>query len=162
LFLLALGEASSRTVALQVVQCLQEDFLLKLPTPGHNHYWPQSPTNQNWRYLYRRQIGILLRWPQQYFEGDPRRIPAFLNTYLRTKGWPVDGDEARCEESSSATPAGSAPNANRENFASHRTRPSEEPAASRRANGKRIYQCAPYFRATCSRGRGGRRNRDQR
>jgi hypothetical protein len=38
LFLWALGQASSRSVALQVVQCLQEDFLLKLPVLGHNHY----------------------------------------------------------------------------------------------------------------------------
>lgn len=61
LFHWALQHGASRVTAQQVVNCLQEDFLLRLPIPEASHDWPEHPGTKNWRYLCRRQIGRLLR-----------------------------------------------------------------------------------------------------
>lgn len=43
LFHWALQKGASRFTAQQIVNCLQEDFLLRLPTPETNHCWPEYP-----------------------------------------------------------------------------------------------------------------------
>jgi hypothetical protein len=94
---------SSIATAEGVVNCLREDFLLSLPMPEVDHFWPIFPRTRNWRYLYCRHIARLLLWPERYREGDSRGIPAFLNAFLYKKQWPVFLDEARCEDVSLAT-----------------------------------------------------------
>lgn len=95
----ALGKGKGPAVAQKIVNCLDEQFLLSLPPPHRNHTWPTHTGTRNWRYLFRRQVGVLLGWSQQLPEGHPDGIPDEVNAFLREQQWPTrfDRHEGSCE-----------------------------------------------------------------
>lgn len=93
LYAWGLSKAGSELIAQQVVNCLEEAFLLSLPPPVRNHWWPQQPGMANRRYLFHRQVAALLGWTQNIPEGDPAGVPPKVEQSLREKQWPKAHDE---------------------------------------------------------------------
>lgn len=100
----ALGSSDSIFIAQNVVNYLQEDYLLSLLPPEENHHWPSCLSTRNWRYLCRRHITRLLGWKTVYLEGHPWGIPTFLNEFFQTKHWPTFLDEELDQTSSGRVP----------------------------------------------------------
>lgn len=101
LYAWGLSKGGNEKVAQEVVNCLDETFLLSLPTPERNHSWPEHPGPANWRYLFHRQIARLLGWREKKREGHPDGVPPEVERFLREKHWPKVSDEAIGEDNGS-------------------------------------------------------------
>lgn len=89
-----------------ILGCLSPAFLCSLPPPPFANRWPRHPRPHNFRFLFRRQVALVLGWRERREEGDKEGFSDAVNSVLRDDVWP-DADSQASEGVGSCKEVGS-------------------------------------------------------